>query len=426
MCGLVAVVSKYTNGLSKEQCDIFDLLLFADQLRGMDSTGVFVVDNKDNLDLAKEASNATDFRTRKEYRDLMATALMRGSAVVGHNRAATKGVVNDANAHPFVVDDRITLMHNGTLWGDHKKLADTEVDSHAIAHTIHNNGDDVEAALKELNGAYALIWHDFKNKTLNFVRNSQRPLHWVELPGAWLWASEANMLQWMIDRFSLKPITEICMLPESILVSYQREGQGWKLAQRKLDVTPKVVYQSPTTYRGNVFNEPAEDYYYNRGRIPMQQQQPYRPSASIMQATRVESLEEDYAYKMESHFTWQEFQYATTPIKEDTYHVFKPNECSEVSITGPALGYNVYGTLEAHPDIIVKVHIPAGQMTEMELLDICINERLCLTNIKTRRWSLYKDASKREAAADGYGMYICDGLREIVSEVPQEITLGEC
>ena len=172
MCGLVGVVTKNGNGLTRDQVDAFNDLLFIDALRGMDSTGVFLIDRDGSMDMAKEATASPEFRTKAEYKDLLASAFRSGRALVGHNRAATRGTVTDQNAHPFVVDDRITLVHNGTLWNGWEKMTKSkvDVDSHAIAHKIHECGDDVEKALQQVDGAYALIWHDFKNNTLNFIQ----------------------------------------------------------------------------------------------------------------------------------------------------------------------------------------------------------------------------------------------------------------
>jgi len=241
MCGLICVIPKKSHGFTKELIDVFDMLLFADQIRGMDSTGVFMVERDGTMSLAKEASNATEFRATKTYQDILSQAFRTGVALVGHNRAATRGEVSDANAHPFVVDDTITLVHNGTLYGDHKKLADTVVDSHAIAHVIHNHNDDVTAALKEINGAYALIWHDFKAQTINVIRNSQRPLHWMETDDAWIWASADDMLMWMVAKFRLKLVSEVQMLSPSTLVTYKRNKGTWDLTTQELDLTVNQV-----------------------------------------------------------------------------------------------------------------------------------------------------------------------------------------
>ena len=55
MCGLIAVINKYNNGFTKSQCDAFNDLIYLDALRGMDSTGAFVITNRDDLYMAKNS-----------------------------------------------------------------------------------------------------------------------------------------------------------------------------------------------------------------------------------------------------------------------------------------------------------------------------------------------------------------------------------
>src|SRR3546814_3056993 len=109
----------------------------------------------------------------KDFGDLMKrTHLM----LFGHNRAATKGAVNQENAHPFNHGD-IVGCHNGTLYNvtnldDHK---DFKVDSENIFYDMSRNG--AKATIAKLQGAFALCWYDESNRTVNLVRNSQRPMY---------------------------------------------------------------------------------------------------------------------------------------------------------------------------------------------------------------------------------------------------------
>lgn len=201
MCGILAVITKLKSGFTQTQVDLFSQLLYIDQLRGEDSTGVVVVTNTGNVELAKSSDPACDFIRTKEYDALTTTAYQRGWLMYGHNRKATRGTINDENAHPFWVDDNIILIHNGTLMG-HKDLKDTEVDSHAIAHAIAES-DSVAEALQKVNGAYALMWYNVKEKTMNIIRNDQRPLHWLETEGFYALCSEAEMLQLVANRNNL-------------------------------------------------------------------------------------------------------------------------------------------------------------------------------------------------------------------------------
>ena len=220
MCGLVCVITKGSYGLTSEQRDAFNLLLYIDVLRGEDSTGAFVVDNIGNVQMAKDAIDSSDFLKTKEYKDLKATAFQKGWAMVGHNRKATKGWITDSNAHPFIVDENIVLVHNGTLIGDHKHHADTEVDSEAIAHVLSKE-TDVEEALRKINGAYALIWYNVAKKELNFVRNKERPLWYLETNDAFIFASEECFLDLIIAKLSLKPMNGPFLLKEDQLSTFK-------------------------------------------------------------------------------------------------------------------------------------------------------------------------------------------------------------
>lgn len=202
MCGLVGVISKLRNGFCSANMEVFDMLLFLDQLRGQDSTGVFCVNNVGNVAIAKNIGDSTQFLRQPEYKTIRQDAIQNGWAMIGHNRKATRGTIKDENAHPFWVDEKLVLVHNGTTFGDHKVLKDVEVDSHAIAHTLATE-ENVELAMQKVNAAYALIWYDVQKKRMNFLRNIQRPLCWAETSDAWYFCSEADMLAYTLGRANI-------------------------------------------------------------------------------------------------------------------------------------------------------------------------------------------------------------------------------
>jgi hypothetical protein len=131
---------------------------------------------------------------------------------VGHNRSATSGgVVLDA-AHPFT-EGPITLVHNGTVKKEYTTEVELANDSHGICWRLSK--DPVEEVIKSLDGAFALIWHDARDDSLNFVRNSQRPLHMAKAKGndTIYFASEAEMLYWLDHRLTLKLQDIVSMKP---------------------------------------------------------------------------------------------------------------------------------------------------------------------------------------------------------------------
>jgi hypothetical protein len=253
MCGLVCVVSKSKYGMAAQDVRAFELMLFMDTLRGEDSTGVFLVDNIGNVMIAKEAVDGPKFLQTKEWADIRRSAIQRGWVLVGHNRKATRGVISDENAHPFWVEDKIVLVHNGSMYGNHKHLADTEVDSHAIAHTIASESS-VEAALQKINAAYALMWYNVQEKSFNIIRNSQRPLHFNSNNNAWFFTSEDSILEFALKRADvkhLKPETS-SLITNSLQKWTLKEDKSYSLEDIKLDCTfraPQGAIQ--TQYHGN-------------------------------------------------------------------------------------------------------------------------------------------------------------------------------
>lgn len=198
MCGLVGIAGNLT---TKDEATMKRLLLF-DYFRGTDSTGLAAVRKNADVIISKMASHPIDLFGTKKFD----VALSGYSSLVflGHNRAATKGKVNGANAHPWQYG-HIIGAHNGTLdkssWDALNELLDepTDVDSQAIFACIEKVG--IEETTKLLQGAWALTWIDLKEGTLNFLRNSGRPL-WYAYAEDFkqvFWASEWPMMDAALD-----------------------------------------------------------------------------------------------------------------------------------------------------------------------------------------------------------------------------------
>lgn len=249
MCGLIGVVCKKSNGFSNKHQEIFSSLMFVDTLRGKDSTGLFVISNEGEVYGAKEAQMAPYFMLSKEYDEAQKRAWRNGAAMIGHNRAATKGKIVDENAHPFVVDNNIVLVHNGTMRSDHKQHADVEVDSHAIAHLIHEK-ESLGEALGAFYGAYALMWFDVKKQELNMIRNDERPLFWMEVEDAWIWSSEVSMLEFATRRCDIKIISEPTSLPPDTLQKFTLVNRSWKATSEKVEIKKPVYTQTGSVNEG--------------------------------------------------------------------------------------------------------------------------------------------------------------------------------
>lgn len=195
MCGHVGVA---TSDMQVDYLKIFNDLLYFDAVRGWDATGVAAVSRKSNraVNVYKKATSAINFIGTKGYDRQVTTG---AKLLLGHNRAATKGKVIDSNSHPFR-HGRITMAHNGTLWRHEHlprigKRGPFEVDSEAICHALSVERDPIEV-LEDLDGAFALVWYDQKDDTLNFARNDERPLYYAysDDKKTMFWGSEQHML----------------------------------------------------------------------------------------------------------------------------------------------------------------------------------------------------------------------------------------
>ncbi|HEY9817447.1 MAG TPA: hypothetical protein V6D20_16840, partial [Candidatus Obscuribacterales bacterium] len=156
MCGLVGVVGKI--GLKEEEA--FKDMLAVDVVRGAHSTGIVAVDARGFADWAKAAMLPHDFMQTRQFKQAFAGTHV---LLMGHNRYATKGAVNTANAHPFETQ-HLTGMHNGTLINWYAALEEAnkfDVDSECLLHTMDVRG--LKDTFSGLNGAFAVTWHDSRD-----------------------------------------------------------------------------------------------------------------------------------------------------------------------------------------------------------------------------------------------------------------------
>lgn len=197
MCGIVGVVGK----IDKAAKAAFEQLLIVDSVRGADSTGFITAKGKD-VDFFKING---DPYFAKDSKGFDRTLVKATNVLIGHNRYATTGKVNRANAHPFDFPTCIGV-HNGTLTNKYELLDGNkfEVDSEALYHNIDVRG--VDAAIGSATGAWSLVWWDKVNQTVNFLRNDQRPMTLClsEDNKTMYFASEGRMLQWILSRNGIK------------------------------------------------------------------------------------------------------------------------------------------------------------------------------------------------------------------------------
>lgn len=200
MCGIVGVAG--TGPCSHQMKEFFTQLLFHDVVRGHHATGVAAIDTINrSLTVEKKAIASPQFLEEKEVIENLFAVKHNFNIYIGHNRWATSGAKDDDdNAHPFIHGD-IVGVHNGSLrkqsrLDDHK---DFVVDSDNLFYQLNKTG--LDDTISKADGAYALVWYDRKDNSLNFLRNDERPLAIARLSnGYWIWASEIGMLRWLVKR----------------------------------------------------------------------------------------------------------------------------------------------------------------------------------------------------------------------------------
>jgi len=160
MCGIVGAVAR------RNVVPILMEGLRRLEYRGYDSAGIALVDDVGDLFVEKRAGKLSNLRTA------IADRTPHAAIGLAHTRWATHGRPNDLNAHPHQdCTGEITVIHNGII-ENFRELRDelearghrlaSETDTEAIAHLVEEAyegdlADAVRAALRRLEGAYALV-----------------------------------------------------------------------------------------------------------------------------------------------------------------------------------------------------------------------------------------------------------------------------
>jgi predicted glutamine amidotransferase len=201
MCGIVGIARFGTADLSAKECEVFLQMLNTGIVRGHHGTGIFAVQASGKARMVKQAGPPYMLMVSKEFQDFWKTTNKDTMVLVGHNRFATTGQKITKHAHPFI-KNHIALVHNGSLEKDLKlpKFKSFDVDSEALAHAIATEG--LKNAISETVGAYALVFWDSKEGTLNLLRNVERPLSIAidTMFNRIIMASERKMLEWIMSR----------------------------------------------------------------------------------------------------------------------------------------------------------------------------------------------------------------------------------
>ena len=247
MCGIVALLSRTPNNFFSTDVDLFQELLIVDSLRGADGTGITGVYDSGNAFIYKVGSHPYALITHPDWLSIRNRMYRNCVAIIGHNRKATVGKISNETSHPFR-EKHIILSHNGHIT-NFREFENTEVDSHALAHLFATT--PVEEAIPKIQGAFAMIWYDMKEKKVHFVRNEDRPLCIIQTKDFWVVSSEMGNVQWVCARSVNQIIQEKTIIPPHDLYT-------WDMKTRNIEIkkVQKYVYKSPIVpaYFPNMYN----------------------------------------------------------------------------------------------------------------------------------------------------------------------------
>jgi glucosamine--fructose-6-phosphate aminotransferase (isomerizing) len=154
MCGIVAAVAR------RNVVPILIEGLRRLEYRGYDSAGVAVING--SLKRLRSCGRVAELKRLADEQHL------EGHIGIGHTRWATHGIPSERNAHPHV-SGGVSVVHNGIIENHDEIRArlraqgyefTSDTDTEVIAHLIHSKNtslfEAVQAAARELRGAYAI------------------------------------------------------------------------------------------------------------------------------------------------------------------------------------------------------------------------------------------------------------------------------
>lgn len=267
MCGLVGLLTATPAAERLKNEKFFTQGLFTDSLRGMDATGIFTVDPKTStVETCKKAMPSPDFLQLRYAAQTINRALDNG-ILVGHNRAKTFGPNTNANAHPHA-HGPITLVHNGSLT-NHQKLVKNWIEVDTVALTEYIATHTIQDVINNVKGAYTLIWHDARDKSINFLSNGQREFAMAQAKNkkGWYFASESRMLEWLLHRTRIDIEGEIEEAPHNTHIRWDMEDFSKKPVIKKY--FPIVVALPRATSNNRVFNQHSNQNNKERGSLDL-------------------------------------------------------------------------------------------------------------------------------------------------------------
>lgn len=238
MCGIVGYIG------NREAYPILIKGLQRLEYRGYDSAGVAILNSQNDLNVYKRKGKVSELVAFAKEKDTT------GIIGIGHTRWATHGEPNDVNSHPhYSQSQNLVMIHNGIIENyasikeglkkrGHTFLSqtDTEVLAHLIEdiqkHEGMKLGHAVQAALKQVIGAYAIVVMDKNDPTTLVAAKKGSPMVIGIGKDDYFIASDAS---------PIVEYTKNVVYLEDEQVAVLRKGQELKIRNLKdKEITPYV------------------------------------------------------------------------------------------------------------------------------------------------------------------------------------------
>lgn len=191
-----------------QQEELLRHLLRKAQVRGMDSFGVaFARGNR--MRVHRGLGPVSQWLSKDRARVVRAA---RSSVVIGHTRAASRGAVTMANAHPFVVGGYVGA-HNGTVLNSSSLMVAAryvprgETDSEESLAWLVTEGLGVEA-FRHLQGMFAMTIASIDASELVIAVDARTPFAIARVGEAVVWHSLAVALETSLAAVGLQATVE--------------------------------------------------------------------------------------------------------------------------------------------------------------------------------------------------------------------------